>query len=217
MTNDEKPVTKPFVMLREEFDDWAVLFDPDTAHGFGLNPAGVYVWKLLDGQHAIDALLQKINLHADDVPEDVGDHIRAFVDDLVAHGLVGLDSADCGLGSSQEKLHSSPPGALSEVTRFRYEPPQLVYLNSEQEAHGVSPCTFGSQAKGGKCQVGNHACAACSGGTLASGSGCCTGTCIGSDPACGCGNSYCANPCGCPPPACPGDCECSGCGYGCCP
>ena len=49
LKNDDKPIANPVVMLREEFDDWAVLFNVDTCHGSGLNPTGVFVWKLLTG------------------------------------------------------------------------------------------------------------------------------------------------------------------------
>jgi hypothetical protein len=31
--NGDKPIANPYVMLREEFDDWAVLFNPDTGRG----------------------------------------------------------------------------------------------------------------------------------------------------------------------------------------
>ena len=44
--------------------------------GFGLNPTGVYLWKLLDGEHPIDALLEELRGHADGVPEDAREHIR---------------------------------------------------------------------------------------------------------------------------------------------
>jgi hypothetical protein len=44
------PVANPLIVLREEFDDWAILFDPDTGNAFGLNPTGVFIWKLLDGK-----------------------------------------------------------------------------------------------------------------------------------------------------------------------
>ena len=63
MKNGEKPLANLFVILREEFDDWAILFNPDARPGFagfGLNPTGVYLWKLLDGEHAIDALLEEL-------------------------------------------------------------------------------------------------------------------------------------------------------------
>jgi hypothetical protein len=28
------------VVFREEFEDWAILFDPETGKAFGVNPAG---------------------------------------------------------------------------------------------------------------------------------------------------------------------------------
>ena len=60
MKYDEKPRANPNVLLREEFDDWAILYDPDTGHGFGLNPMGVYLWKLLDGEHTVDRILKTL-------------------------------------------------------------------------------------------------------------------------------------------------------------
>jgi SynChlorMet cassette protein ScmD len=75
MKNGEKPIANPVVVLREEFDDWAVLFDPDSGNAFGLSPTGVYLWKLVDGRHTLDALLDKIRGHADNVPEEAGGHV----------------------------------------------------------------------------------------------------------------------------------------------
>ncbi len=34
------PVANPSVVLREEFDNRAILFDPDTGDAFGINPVG---------------------------------------------------------------------------------------------------------------------------------------------------------------------------------
>jgi len=31
MNQIDKPIANPIVLLREEFDDWAILFNPDTA------------------------------------------------------------------------------------------------------------------------------------------------------------------------------------------
>jgi SynChlorMet cassette protein ScmD len=190
MNNGEKPIANPFVVLREEFDDWAVLFDPDTGHAFGLNPTGVYLWKLLDGRHTLDALLQKIRAHADDVSEDVSGHIAAFVDALVAEGLAGFDRAGYGLLENPERaaLHpekyfSSPREALSVLKLFTYETPQLINLGGEQAAFGAN-CTPGSQATN-TCSTGNLACS-CSSGTGRS-PACCSGACDGVP--CGCGAS----------------------------
>jgi SynChlorMet cassette protein ScmD len=90
--DNNRPIANPLVVLREEFDDWAVLFDPDTGEGYGLNPVSVFIWKRLDGKHAIEDILA--DLRANDckgIPEDATDRIQAFVDDLVEHGLAGYE------------------------------------------------------------------------------------------------------------------------------
>jgi SynChlorMet cassette protein ScmD len=174
MKNDEKPIANPFVVLREEFDDWAILFDPDTGNAFGLSPTGVYLWKCLDGKHSIDDLLEDIRDHADNVPEDASDHIGAFVDALVAKGLAGLDITEFGLGSGPEKSSSSPPEEVSALKPFTYELPQLVNLSGEQAAYGADCSVTGSQATN-TCSTGNLACS-CSSGTGRSAI-CCTGSC----------------------------------------
>jgi SynChlorMet cassette protein ScmD len=88
MTTD-KPLANPLVVLREEFDDWAILFDPDTGHAFGLNPVGVFVWQRLDGKHTIDDILTELQDSCQEVPGEAGDHVRDFIDHLLKNGLAG--------------------------------------------------------------------------------------------------------------------------------
>jgi SynChlorMet cassette protein ScmD len=195
MKDDEKPIANPVVVLREEFDDWAVLFDPDSGNAFGLSPTGVYLWKHLDGKHTLDALLQKIRNHADNVPEGISDHIGAFVDALAAQGLAGFDVAQFGLGCGPEKSSSSPPEEVSALKPFTYELPQLVNLSGEQAAYGASCNTTGSQATN-TCSTGNLACS-CSSGTSGA-YACCEGSCVYTDYSCCCGtcpqnNTQCHN------------------------
>ncbi len=90
MTKEPKnPVANPVVVLREEFDQWAVLFNPDTAAAVGINPVGVAIWKLLDGRHSLDEIAEKIRDSFSDVPEDGLDDMKAFVRDLSSKGFVG--------------------------------------------------------------------------------------------------------------------------------
>jgi SynChlorMet cassette protein ScmD len=154
MKNGEKPIANPLVVLREEFDDWAILFDPDTGNAFGLSPTGVYVWKLLDGGHTLDALLQKIREHAEDVPGEASDHIRTFVDELVVKGLAGFDITESALGSDQEKYSFHPPGLLSKA-KMQYGPPTLVGLNGLERVRGV--CCGNGSSPGGyySCSAGD--------------------------------------------------------------
>lgn len=89
--NNNKPVANPLVVLREEFDDWAILFDPDTGDGFGLNPVSVFIWKRLNGQHTIEDILAELRENCEDVPEDAKAYLKDFIQDLVERGLAGYE------------------------------------------------------------------------------------------------------------------------------
>jgi SynChlorMet cassette protein ScmD len=85
------PVRNPVAVLREEFDDWAVLFNPDTAQAVGINPVGVSVWKLIDGKRTIDDMVAQIVKLYDEVPDSVRDDIAAFIQNLSEGGFVGYE------------------------------------------------------------------------------------------------------------------------------
>lgn len=89
MANTVKPMANSTVVLREEFDDWALLIDVDTGTGFGLNPVGVFVWKCLDGQHTVQDIISELNKSCKSIPEEVESHVEDFVQSLVERGLVG--------------------------------------------------------------------------------------------------------------------------------
>lgn len=56
--NSKNLIANPIVVLRKEFDDWAVLFNPDTAEAVGVNPVGVAIWEKLNGKNTIAASAQ---------------------------------------------------------------------------------------------------------------------------------------------------------------
>ena len=91
MTDNDKPVANPAVVLREEFDDWAMLVDVDTGEGFALNPVSVFVWKRLNGQHTVQDIESELLENCRNVPEEVGDHIKEFIQTLVERGLAGYE------------------------------------------------------------------------------------------------------------------------------
>lgn len=88
MQKESCPAVNPAVVLREEFDDWAILFDPDSNTIFGVNPVGVRVWKCLDGRRTVQDILKEIERGYDDMPDDAETHIRDFIGDLTKKGLV---------------------------------------------------------------------------------------------------------------------------------
>ena len=91
LVTTDKPIANPLIVLREEFDDWAVLFDPDTGHVFGINPISVFVWQRLDGNHTIQEILSEIMDTYRDVPPEAENHLREFVNNLLQHGLAGYE------------------------------------------------------------------------------------------------------------------------------
>ena len=162
MDRTDRPIANPIVVLREEFDDWAVLFDPDTGHGFGLNPTGVYIWKLLDGQHSIDDMLTALRRGAEEVPQEAGEHLIAFVQELAEQSLAGWEGEriqDC-------RRRISPCPTCTGTTKFNYEPPKLVNLSGERAAHGY--CGDGS-GNTSSCAVGNGASVNCGSGNYPEG------------------------------------------------
>lgn len=93
MPDSDLPIASPLIVLREEFDDWAILFDPDSGLAFGLNPVGVFVWKRLDGRHTDRAIVEELREVCESLPEEAEEHVREFVRELVERGLVGYEVA----------------------------------------------------------------------------------------------------------------------------
>lgn len=87
----DKPIANPTVVLREEFDDWAILFNPDTADAVGTNPVGVAVWNLMDGTHSLEEIVAEIQDQFSDVPDAATKEITAFVKDLAERGFIGYE------------------------------------------------------------------------------------------------------------------------------
>lgn len=91
MNLTDRPIINPVVVLREEFDDWAVLYNPDIPYAAGTNPVGVAIWKLLDGRRSIEDIASKIKNSFENTPEVAVKEIAAFVDMLAEKGFVGLE------------------------------------------------------------------------------------------------------------------------------
>lgn len=91
MKTFDKPIANPLVVLREDLDEWAVLFNPDTADAVGINPVGIMIWKRMDGTRTVAQLAGEVRDAYRDVPETAAAEIASFVDDLADKGFVGLE------------------------------------------------------------------------------------------------------------------------------
>ena len=88
MFGNDKIIANPNIVLREEFENNAFLYDPDTGDTFPLNPVGVFIWQHLDGNHTVDRLIEKIKQHFENVSDSALDHIITFIKDLSKRGFV---------------------------------------------------------------------------------------------------------------------------------
>jgi len=85
--NKSVPVANPSVILREEFDNWAILFDPDTGDAFGINPVGVFIWKRLDGLRSIRDILKELRKNYENISEKAEEHLKEFIQEIVEKGF----------------------------------------------------------------------------------------------------------------------------------
>ena len=86
---NDKLKTNPNIVLREEFDDWAVLFDPDTGKTCGLSPTGVFIWKQLDGTKNKDDILKAmIAVYGKDIHDEAISDYDKFIEQLIKQELV---------------------------------------------------------------------------------------------------------------------------------
>ena len=82
-------IANPSVVLREESDDWAILFDPETGESFAMDPVGVLIWKSLDGRHTFEDIIIELHQKIEQVPEAAREDCMEFLDDLVRRGFAG--------------------------------------------------------------------------------------------------------------------------------
>ncbi|MCS7260400.1 MAG: PqqD family peptide modification chaperone [Anaerolineae bacterium] len=83
------PIRNPTAVCRVQPDGWAVLFNPDTAGALALNPTGLAIWQLIDGQRDVAAIAAVLCEQFRDVPPSVQADVTALIEILVEEGLVG--------------------------------------------------------------------------------------------------------------------------------
>lgn len=92
MNPDERYVVNPDVSCREEGPDGALLFNPDTDAVLVINVTGLLIWQALAEPATEAEVVDALRTRCDGVPEDeIEEDVRAFVQQLVERGFVGLD------------------------------------------------------------------------------------------------------------------------------
>jgi len=81
----------PDVVLREEDEDGALLFNPDTNQVRVLNATAVFLWHLCDGSKGVGDMVAALKTQFEGAPEkEAEDHVKSFMDDMTANAFIGV-------------------------------------------------------------------------------------------------------------------------------
>ena len=81
----------PNIVLREEADDWGILFDPDTGNSVVLNPVAISMFKAMRKTQDAAKVAAMIREEYDDVPETLESDFSELVENLARHGFIGFE------------------------------------------------------------------------------------------------------------------------------
>ncbi len=81
----------PDIVLREEDEDGALLFNPGTNQVRVINLTGLFIWQHCDGQSKLEEILEAMLEAFEDVPANqVGQHVQEFLDGRLRSGFIGM-------------------------------------------------------------------------------------------------------------------------------
>lgn len=89
-----KVQAKPGVIIKEEPDFWALLYDPARDISFGINPVCVYAWKKMQDSITVNDIVEGIKNHFSSVPEDIESDIYTMLQSLIKKELCILDNSN---------------------------------------------------------------------------------------------------------------------------
>ena len=90
ITPASRLAVNPALVLREESDDCALLFDPDNGRVHVLNPTAVAVWKRLDGHSSLREITVTLAEEYDGMGPEAETQVLALARSLADLGAVGF-------------------------------------------------------------------------------------------------------------------------------
>jgi hypothetical protein len=92
ITQATKVRQSPQVAARElSADEGAVLLHLETAHYHGVNPVGVLIWELLDGERTVSDVVDAVRAQVQGAPPQLENDVLQFLNDIHERGLVVVD------------------------------------------------------------------------------------------------------------------------------
>jgi SynChlorMet cassette protein ScmD len=87
----DKLYANPLIVLREENDESALLFDPETGDASTLNAVSVFIWKHLNGNRSVQEIIHQLKDHCENAPESIEQDVVEFVNQLLEKGYAGYE------------------------------------------------------------------------------------------------------------------------------
>jgi hypothetical protein len=83
-------IRNPDVVVHEEDEDGALVFNPDNDQVKVLNRTGFFIWRLCDGTNDLDGMIIAVNnAYAGAAGHQVARQVASFIDEMVRSGFVG--------------------------------------------------------------------------------------------------------------------------------
>lgn len=82
-----KVIVNPNIVVREEYDEWGLLYNPDTSETYGINPSGITIYKLLQGNSSMEDVVKALREQYIKVPDDLTNTVNEFIEFLVEKNL----------------------------------------------------------------------------------------------------------------------------------
>ena len=87
------PNKNPNIVIREEFDDWALLFNPESGKVHGINPTTVLIWQQIDGTSSIKEISERLKEVFDKTPDTIDEDVRSIIEHLAEIGYISFARA----------------------------------------------------------------------------------------------------------------------------
>lgn len=92
IVSESKVSQNPQVAARElSPDDGGVLLHLETAEYHGVNPIGLLIWNVLDGERTVREIIETIRARVEDAPPQLEGDVIQFLNDVHKRGLVVVE------------------------------------------------------------------------------------------------------------------------------
>lgn len=82
------------IVLRQESDEWGILFNADTGEAYTIDPVTVFIWQQIDGCKTLSEISLLVKNCFSDLPDQkiIEADCSGLVKNLLAYGLIYIKS-----------------------------------------------------------------------------------------------------------------------------